>query len=257
MIESGQAASQTEYTTITKPKKVLRMRAHSRMGGSVPVWDRPSTAKETIAQTLDKAYSASDNKALPDQALALQNGGEVGQAKRENQEFGFGDLIDMVNPLHHIPVVGSAYRAITGDNIKPIGKIVGGGLFGGPLGVGGGLVNLVAEQETGRDLTGNAVHMIMGDNGPSRNAEAAARHGFTDTASPARYETQRFSGNNTAELSRSASHNAPAPAPTHTANTSIDTPNMRLRRDILEANYKTLPDREPITTFSMRKMKDL
>ena len=35
----------------------------------------------------------------------------------------FLDLIDVVNPLHHIPVVGPMYREITGDVINPLPRI--------------------------------------------------------------------------------------------------------------------------------------
>ena len=48
--------------------------------------------------------------------------------------FTFGDLIDIVNPLQHIPVVSNIYRSITGDTIAPAMEIAGGALFGGPLG---------------------------------------------------------------------------------------------------------------------------
>ncbi len=48
--------------------------------------------------------------------------------------FTFGNLLDIVNPLHHIPIVGMIYRKLTGDTIAPVMQIVGDGLFGGPLG---------------------------------------------------------------------------------------------------------------------------
>jgi len=48
--------------------------------------------------------------------------------------FTFGDIIDIINPLQHIPIVNSIYRNITGDTIEPAMKIAGGALFGGPLG---------------------------------------------------------------------------------------------------------------------------
>ena len=31
--------------------------------------------------------------------------------------FGFADLIDIINPLHHIPVVNVIYRNLSGDAI--------------------------------------------------------------------------------------------------------------------------------------------
>lgn len=54
--------------------------------------------------------------------------------------FTFGDLIDIVNPLQHIPVVSNIYRKITGDTIAPAMEIAGGALFGGPLGAAISLV---------------------------------------------------------------------------------------------------------------------
>ena len=42
--------------------------------------------------------------------------------------FTFLDFLDMVNPLHHIPIVSTLYQSITGDTIDPGAKIVGGTL---------------------------------------------------------------------------------------------------------------------------------
>ncbi len=46
----------------------------------------------------------------------------------------FGDVLDLINPLQHIPVIGALYRKITGDVIDPAIRIAGGALFGGPIG---------------------------------------------------------------------------------------------------------------------------
>ncbi len=48
--------------------------------------------------------------------------------------FTFGDIIDIVNPLQHIPVVSQIYRKLSGDTIAPAMEIAGGALYGGPLG---------------------------------------------------------------------------------------------------------------------------
>lgn len=48
--------------------------------------------------------------------------------------FTFGDIIDIINPLQHIPIISSIYRKVTGDVIAPAMEIAGGALFGGPLG---------------------------------------------------------------------------------------------------------------------------
>jgi hypothetical protein len=46
----------------------------------------------------------------------------------------FGEFVDVVNPLHHIPIVNTIYRNLTGDTISPVAKIMGGGIYGGPIG---------------------------------------------------------------------------------------------------------------------------
>ena len=52
----------------------------------------------------------------------------------EGKSFGFSDLMDVINPLQHIPIVSNIYRAITGDSMSATGRVVGGLLFGGPIG---------------------------------------------------------------------------------------------------------------------------
>ncbi|HEU0095775.1 MAG TPA: hypothetical protein VFQ52_04930, partial [Rhizomicrobium sp.] len=43
----------------------------------------------------------------------------------------FNHVLDVVNPLQHLPVVGTLYRAITGDKIGAVEKIAGDTLYGG------------------------------------------------------------------------------------------------------------------------------
>lgn len=44
------------------------------------------------------------------------------------------NFFDIVNPLHHVPILGSIYRQVTGDEIAPAAAAAGGTLFLGPLG---------------------------------------------------------------------------------------------------------------------------
>jgi hypothetical protein len=63
--------------------------------------------------------------------------------------FGFQDLLDVVNPLQHIPGLNLLYREVTGDTIKPPAAIAGGALFGGALGFAGALLSAAFEDLTG------------------------------------------------------------------------------------------------------------
>jgi len=52
----------------------------------------------------------------------------------KGQELRFSDLLDTLNPLQHLPLIGNAYRALTGDTISAPAKVTGAALYGGPFG---------------------------------------------------------------------------------------------------------------------------
>lgn len=70
----------------------------------------------------------------PVAATAATTSQEAKAAEASPRGFRFRDLIDIVNPLHHIPVIGQLYRKVSGDVISPAFQVAGGALFGGPIG---------------------------------------------------------------------------------------------------------------------------
>lgn len=101
---------------------------------------------------------------------AVQGGAaSKAEATGEDQDMSFWDVLDIVNPLQHIPLVNSVYRAVTGDEIKPAMQIGGGILFGGVIGGVAAIANAALQEATGKDLGG---HMMAG-------------LGFGDDAAPA------------------------------------------------------------------------
>ncbi len=87
----------------------------------------------------------------------------------ENEEFWgedgftFGDFVDLINPLQHLPVVSTIYRALTGDEISPGARIVGDTLFGGIPGLIGSVINTAVEEFTGKDLGEHAIALFDAD----------------------------------------------------------------------------------------------
>jgi len=75
----------------------------------------------------------------------------------------FRDLLDMINPLQHLPVVSSIYRAVTQDELSAGSRLIGGGLFGGFIGLGVAMFNTVIEDLTGRDLGDHVIAMFKGN----------------------------------------------------------------------------------------------
>lgn len=71
--------------------------------------------------------------------------------------FSFLDLIDVINPLQHLPVIGPLYRDFTGDTLDPLPRIAGSTLFFGPIGAGISITNVVVKQSTGKDMGGHVL----------------------------------------------------------------------------------------------------
>jgi hypothetical protein len=147
--------------------RVLRMRTdNDRINGSYPVWESAAQAAREGGGTVESALSAATQRSAAAPAGALAYADPAG-ASAAPREFGFGDLIDIVNPLQHIPLVNQVYRKLTGDTIRPIGRIVGGALYGGFAGAALGLADTVVQYETGKDAAGNMVALVTKGDRPA------------------------------------------------------------------------------------------
>ena len=102
---------------------------------------------------------------------------ELWQDKKEG--IGFGDLLDIVNPLQHIPVVSTIYRLITGDQIGIGARLAGGALFGGPFGALGAGAVAMLEGVSGKTVEQHVAALF--EDGP---AEAPAPVQVAELAAP-------------------------------------------------------------------------
>jgi hypothetical protein len=68
----------------------------------------------------------------------------------------FHDILSALNPLQYLPVVGTIYRAITGDQIPELlrraGSLVVSTLLGGPIGAITNIATTIIEKITGIDI---------------------------------------------------------------------------------------------------------
>lgn len=84
------------------------------------------------------------------------------QATPAKHHFSFGDFLDIVNPLQHLPVVGTIYRALTHDTIDTPEKLVGDALYGGPLGLLSSLADTGFQAATGRSFGDTVLSWFTG-----------------------------------------------------------------------------------------------
>jgi hypothetical protein len=96
------------------------------------------------------------------------------QKAADDEGMSFWDVLDVVNPLQHIPIVNKIYQAVTGDTIKTPAKLAGGALFFGPIGLAAAAADAVVEKETGKDVVDNVTGWLgLGGKGQADKAPAA------------------------------------------------------------------------------------
>jgi len=108
-----------------------------------------------FARTAGPASATPEPAALTLSPGAVNASGLKPQAAAPKHHFSFHALLSDLNPLQYIPVIGTLFRAITGDVIpEPVrdaGSLVFSTLIGGPIGAAIDLGELAAEKLTGID----------------------------------------------------------------------------------------------------------
>jgi hypothetical protein len=95
------------------------------------------------------------------------------QAKSESG-FSFGDFLDIINPLQHIPVVSTIYRHLTGDEIGTPEKIAGDTLYGGVTGLICSIGDALFAEVTGKSVGDTVYAALIGDDDKTAPATAVA-----------------------------------------------------------------------------------
>lgn len=89
--------------------------------------------------------------------------------------FGFKDLLDIVNPLQHLPIIGSIYRYLTGDEPSGGARLVGDTIYGGPIGFGVSVVTSIISDGDGKDPGERVLAAVFGPRGGSSDTAIAAQ----------------------------------------------------------------------------------
>jgi hypothetical protein len=95
----------------------------------------------------------------------------------------FDDLLDVVNPLQHLPIVGTVYRALTHDQIKIPEKIAGDALYGGVIGLASSVADVAFEKLTGHNFGDTVLALFTSHHDGKQTAVANADQVKTEAAS--------------------------------------------------------------------------
>ncbi len=109
---------------------------------------------------------------------SAKDGAKSEKAAGKGEGMSFWDVLDVVNPLQHIPVVNKIYQAVTGDTIRTPAKVAGAALFFGPVGLAVASADAILEKETGKDAMDHVTSAL----GLEKDAAPAEDDPFTVTA---------------------------------------------------------------------------
>ncbi|WP_019645081.1 hypothetical protein [Novispirillum itersonii] len=142
---------------------------------TLPVSSQTPPLTPTAAQAQKKRaaeYDISENGSRNAELAEYQ---EASSAQDSDEEgLTFWDVLDVVNPLQHIPIVNTIYRELTGDTIASGAKLAGGALFFGPIGLGFAALDVGVKEMTGAAIDEHVVAMVKGEDAGENARQAAA-----------------------------------------------------------------------------------
>lgn len=125
---------------------------------AVSSYQPSSLMMDTLVPTLPTENAVTAAEAA--KARANPDAKQLTMFAEGDEEASFWDFLDVINPLQHIPIVNNLYREATGDKIGVAARLVGGTLFGGPLGLLASAANCVLEESTGHDAGGHVIALF-------------------------------------------------------------------------------------------------
>jgi hypothetical protein len=134
----------------------------------------PEIATHALPERMDDAERSETAAAKPNKPFTLW----------EKDAFAFGDFVDIINPLQHIPIIATIYRNLTDDKIGAAPRVIGGALWGRIGGLAGGLVNAVLDWFTGKDIGDHVYAAFFGTPNQPASGTSVARAPGAPSLSP-------------------------------------------------------------------------
>src|SRR4051812_12507140 len=102
------------------------------------------------------------------------------QTASSSMPLSFDDVVDIVNPLQHLPIISTLYQHYANDPINTFPKIAGDTLYGGPLGLLSSVADTAFEKITGKSFGDTVLAWVTGEKSPA-DGTALASAGKTAT----------------------------------------------------------------------------
>lgn len=151
-------------------------------------------------------------------SIATATGGTATQTASTSMPLSFDDIVDIVNPLQHLPIISTLYQHYANDPISTFPKIAGDTLYGGPIGLLTSVADTVFEKATGKSFGDTVLAWVTGDDTPAAGtALASAAKPATAATASAASPAAHVAASATATAHMAMSRPAGAAAPTKVA----------------------------------------
>ncbi|AFK55269.1 hypothetical protein [Tistrella mobilis] len=164
-----------------------------------PAWAGGEPARTSSTDTTQTDSARADRSTTADKTAQAEPVGFWGE-----DGFSFGDLLDIVNPLQQLPVVGTVYRALTGDTISPGARMIGGIAFGGPIGAIGAMMENATMDASGHTAGDRALAALIGEDEDTGGTALAAADAASGRVESAADDGARIAASQTASLAAPA-----------------------------------------------------
>lgn len=149
----------------------------------------PPKADTIVADASGKTPVDDDEAALSANEKSADKKSDATKPEEGFSLFGkdgpsFGDIVDIINPFQHIPLISNIYRDMLGDTISPAARIAGSALFFGPIGAAFAVANVALQGATGKDAGDHMVALMKEHGTPAETAVADAGAVRTPDTSP-------------------------------------------------------------------------
>ncbi|CCG42101.1 hypothetical protein [Magnetospirillum molischianum] len=161
---------------------------------------RPSNPIDSLIPQLPSENAETASSKSSDSTASKSH--HIGMFGADDDSPSFWDLVDVINPLQHIPLVNEVYRELSGDKIGIAARLTGGALFGGVIGLIGATVSGVIEESTGDSAGGHMLALFRddpatGDSGTALAEAAPPAQAQPPTEKTAEAQPQTIAANDT------------------------------------------------------------
>lgn len=118
--------------------------------------------------------SADATTTAPNAATAATSSADPAQTASNSAPLSFDDIVDIVNPLQHLPIISTLYQHYANDPINTFPKIAGDTLYGGPIGLLTSVADTAFEKATGKSFGDTVLGWVTGDKTPGAGTALAS-----------------------------------------------------------------------------------